>query len=100
MASRKPIQSEHPEMSVRLIHERPTLDSLLPDYRYEFTSQEVSSDAESMYSSLLDFLTTNQQLALDMGNDDIRAYSDGFRRSVALVRLWIDSMYIESTNNE
>lgn len=46
-----------------------------------------------MYSELVDFLSTNEELAL-MNIADKTEYSNGFKRAIAMVKLWIDSIYL------
>lgn len=81
------------EASVRLVHNPPTMEDLLPNYRYEFQGCNVSEEAYNMYEELLEFLRTNSELALEPSLHD--EYIKGFKRAIALTRLWIDSIYLK-----
>lgn len=89
---RTPIIS--PELEVVLVQTAPSFQDLLPDYQYQFQNVPSSDEAVLMYQSLVDFMETNSELALN-GIEDKDEYKKGFKRAVALVRLWIDSLYLE-----
>lgn len=88
---RKPIIQ--PQYEVVVSQEPVKFADMLPRLRYEFQNAEVPKDAEVIYQSLIDFLETNSSIVLE-GNCD-EGYQRGFQKSLALVRLWIDSLYIE-----
>lgn len=81
-------------LDVVMIQTAPIFQDLLPDYQYQFQDIPSSEEATAMYQSLVDFLETNSELALsDIA--DKEEYKKGFKRAIALVRLWIDSLYLE-----
>ena len=84
---RTPIQTN----SVAMVKLPPIVESLYPDYRYQFQSKEVPEEADHMYSKLQDFIKTNSELV--QNNQD--SFSSGFKNALAIVRLWIDSIYVE-----
>lgn len=81
-----------PQYEVVLSKEQPKLKDLLPRYRYEFQGVSLSDESKSMYDSLIDFLETNESLAVDRDCSD--DYIQGFQKSLSLVRLWLDSLYL------
>lgn len=88
---RTPIIS--PELEVVLVQIAPAFQELLPDYQYQFQNVPSSEEATLMYQSLVEFLETNHELALS-GIENKDEYKKGFKRAIALVRLWIDSLYL------
>lgn len=76
-----------------MVQTAPSFQDLLPDYQYQFQNVPSSDEAVLMYQSLVDFMETNSELALN-GIEDKDEYKKGFKRAVALVRLWIDSLYL------
>lgn len=82
-----------PELEVMLVQTAPVFQELLPDYQYQFQNVSSSEEATMMYQSLVEFMETNSELALS-GIEDKDEYKKGFKRAVALVRLWIDSLYL------
>lgn len=88
---RNPIISEK-TATIKLVQAPPDIKNLFPAYRYEFQSREVSEESEHMYKELLDFIDTNKELALDGAGTE---YNAGFQKALALIRLWIDSIYIK-----
>ena len=81
------------EVEVVMVQNPPTFQELLPDYHYQFNNTPTSPEAAAMYQSLVEFLTTNGELALT-GIEVKDEYIKGFKRAIALVRLWVDSMYL------
>lgn len=88
---RTPIVS--PELEVVLVQTAPHFQELLPDYQYQFKNVSNSDEAMSMYQSLVEFMDVNSELALS-GIDNKDEYKKGFKRAIAMVRLWIDSLYL------
>lgn len=83
-------------LEVIVVQNTPTFQELLPDYQYQFQNLPQSDEAVAMYQSLVEFLDTNAELALaDIQDKD--EYKKGFKRAIALVRLWVDSLYLEKT---
>ena len=81
---------EYPSYEVTLSKEPVTFADLVPNYRYNLQSASVPEESTQMYLSLLDFLETNESLAVE--NDE--AYQRGFQKALALTRLWIDTIYV------
>lgn len=88
---RKPIIME--PKPIVMVQAQPTIHDLLPDYAFQFQNDLPSKDASRMYDELLDFLSTNEGLAT-MDINDKTEYSKGFKRAIAMVKLWIDSIYL------
>ena len=81
-----------PQYEVVVSQEPIRFTDLVPKYRYEFQNIPLSEESSHMYQSLIDFIGTNENLALE-GNCT-EDYQRGFQRAIALTRLWIDSLYI------
>ena len=88
---RVPIMS--PELEIIMVQSPATFQELLPDYQYQFQNVPPSDEATGMYQSLVEFMETNSELALS-DIDDKDEYRKGFKRAIAMVRLWIDSLYL------
>lgn len=89
---RQPIIAEE-SLAVKLVQNPLTFKDLIPDYSFQFESGEVSVEATQMYEEFLQFLQTNEELAIQeevVSKDD---YTKGFKRALALTRLWMDSIY-------
>lgn len=85
------------EYDVIVTQEGVTFKDLIPKIRYEFyPKRPVPDEATNMYHSLLDFMETNQSLVLT-GNTSWE-FVEGFSQSLALVRFWIESLYVEENN--
>ena len=85
------------EATIKLVQSPLEIMSMLPNYRYEFQEGQVSEESQHMYSELLDFIETNQELVLNepiMSRED---YTKGFQKAIALTRLWIDSIYLKTS---
>ena len=92
---RQPIITEEPqEIAVKMILNPLVLKDLLPDYSFQFQSGEVSDESKDMYRELVEFLNTNEELAFPDNINSREDYIKGFQRSIALVKLWIDSIYL------
>ena len=90
---RQPIITE-PKQIV-MVQSQPTIHDLIPDYQYQFQDEVPDREAAHMYSELLEFLSTNVDLALVNINDKTE-YSNGFKKAIAMVKLWIDSIYLRT----
>ena len=84
----------HTQYEVVMSQEPAKFADLLPKYRYEFQSITIPEESNQMYQSLIEFIETNQSLALSGEITD--AYQKGFQNCLALVRLWVDSLYLEN----
>ena len=84
-----------PQYEIILLKEKPSIQDLIPKYRYEFQNLIINSESTNMYESLIDFLKTNEYLAIEeSGLTD--EYIKGFQKSLALIRLWLDSLYLDN----
>ena len=92
---RKPIITEPKQIVV--VQTQPTIRDLIPDYQFQFQDDIPSEEANHMYTELLDFLSTNEELALMNINDKVE-YGNGFKKAIAMVKLWIDSIYLTNTS--
>ncbi len=91
---RQPIISQK-EVSVKLVQLPLEIKDMFPNYRYELQNGEISEESSQMYTELLEFLTTNKELILGEPVVSREDYVKGFQRAIALVRLWIDSIYLD-----
>ena len=93
MVERKPIITE-PKQIV-MVHTQPTIHDLIPDYQYQFQNDTPDEESSQMYADLLDFLSTNEEIAvMDISNK--AEYGKGFKKAIAMVKLWIDSLYLHT----
>lgn len=96
MIERKPIITE-PKQIV-MVQSPPTVHDLIPDYQFQFQDTPQHEESTKMYDDLVDFISTNEELAvMDINIKD--EYCKGFKRALSMVRLWIDSMYITDKLN-
>ena len=89
---RHPIITEN--LSVVMVQNATTVTDLLPDYQFQFQNTPPSEEAERMFSSLVDFVQTNEEMAV-MNIETKDEYVKGFKRALALTRLWMNSLYLE-----
>ena len=90
VVSMKRTPIEYPSYEVTLSKEPLTFSDLIPKYRYTLRDATVPEESTRMYLSLLDFLETNNSLAVE--NNEF--YQRGFQKALALTRLWIDTIYV------
>lgn len=88
---RKPIITEPHQIT--LVQSPPSIHDLLPDYQYQFQNHTPNAESTKMYNELVDFISTNEEIAV-MNITDKTEYGNGFKRAMAMVRLWLDSMYL------
>lgn len=69
-----------------------SITDLFPTFQYKFENELEHEEATSMYTSLLEFLKENYELALN--NSNSIEYKEGFQQALALTHLWIDSLYL------
>ena len=97
--NRSPILSQNSEqeqeIAVKLVENPLTLRSMLPSYCYQFQNIEIPKESENMYESLVDFLVTNEELAVNDSVISREDYIKGYQKALAMTRLWIDSIYIQ-----
>lgn len=87
------------EIQVKLVQNPISVIQLFPDYKFELQNAEISVEATQMGEDLLEFIKTNSDIAIDETSSDKDAYIKGFQRAIAIVRLWIDSMYMNKPNS-
>lgn len=94
---RHPIKTPPTEVAVKLVENPLTYSDLLPNYRFQYQSGEVSEEADQMFLELVEFVKVNEDLALpDNDNPMYReGWVKGFKKALALTRLWIDSIYLQ-----
>ena len=86
---RQPIVSD--SLNVVMIQNATTATDLLPDY--QFQGKPPSKEAENMFGSLVEFIQTNEEMAV--ANIETKdEYIKGFKRALALTRLWMNSLYL------
>ena len=96
---RQPIVSETAAVTIQMVQEPITIKDLLPKYFYHFQGAEIPSEAASMYEEMVEFFTTNEELAVpDKSVVSEESYIKGFQRAMAVMRLWIDSIYLSGEN--
>lgn len=78
-------------------HKKPyTIEDYLPKYSYDYDLVKVDNEYKSMIDDLHAFIRNNYRLAIDdYSCKDKEAIIEGFSRALALVELYIKTMYIE-----
>ena len=85
------------EYTIKMVQQAPTVHDLLPDYQYQFNEIVPNEESGRMYNALVDFICTNEELAIsDIIQKD--EFAKGFKRAIALTKLWLDSLYIGDMN--
>lgn len=92
---RTPILSLENQVSVKLIEKPLTVRDLLPPYQYQFQTGEISEESTHMYEDFIDFLVTNEELIFNESMISREDYVKGFQKSLAMIRLWMDSIYLK-----
>lgn len=95
---RTPIVSPPSEVAVKLVEMPLTVRGMLPSYRYQLQSDQVSEEATQMYEELVNFLVTNEELAVNEPTVSREDYIKGFQKALAMTRLWIDSIYMQGND--
>ena len=95
MTERHPIITQ-PGVNVRLVQSPLSVAELFPDYRYEFESQHIAPESQNMFNNLAEFIHTNEELAVSTDYTSREDYVKGFQKALAITRLWIDSIYLDS----
>jgi hypothetical protein len=94
---RMPIQEPSPVFNVIEVGTPLTLFDLMPKKQYQFQGAKVNEQAGELKEMLQQFLQQNEEIVINIKSDP-DGYIEGFRSAISLVNLWIDSMYIEGTN--
>lgn len=76
----------------------------LPKMEYMLKGATVSSEAKDLQKMLESFLGENQEL-INNGSEfkdstEMKSFTDGFRNAIAIVNLWIDSLYITQLSTQ
>ena len=95
---RQPIISE--SVAVKLVQNPLTVKDLLPKYQFQLQLGKISEESLQMFNEFIEFLNTNEELAFSEGIVSYDDYIKGFQRSIALFKLWIDSIYLENNIKE
>lgn len=91
---RQPIVSNTEGHDISLVQLPLTIDELVPKYQYKL-SDSVPDESTGMYLTLVDFLKENPELATSAEFSTREDYVHGFSNALAIVRLWIDSLYVQ-----
>lgn len=81
------------DVQVQVLQEPVGLARVTPDYRYGITNYNVEPEADEMWADLMRFLAENESM-IPKDVSSTADYVEGFKRSLALVRLWIDGIYV------
>lgn len=72
------------------------VDDFLPKYSYDYEHTDIDGESLAMIDDLHGFIKNNSNLAIkDYSCSDTEAIIEGFQRAIALVELYIKTMYIE-----
>lgn len=73
-----------------------TVDDYLPKYSYDYDHTAIDEESKAMIQSLQDFIKDNAELAInDYHSASEEAIIEGFARAIAIVELYIKTMYLE-----
>lgn len=92
---REPIIKEQDPLGIELVQNAISLYEVIPNYSYRFQERQVSEESNNMYNNFLEFLQTNEELIDDNTLRSREDFVKGFQKSIAMLKLWIDSLYIE-----
>ena len=92
---REPIIREQDPLGIELVQNAISLYEVIPNYSYRFQERQVSEESNNMYNNFLEFLQTNEELIDDNTLHSREDFVKGFQKSIAMLKLWIDSLYIE-----
>ena len=91
---RQPIVSNTEGHDISLVQLPLTVDELVPKYQYKL-SDSVPDESTGIYLTLTEFLRENPELATQFDFTTREDYVHGFTNAMAIVRLWIDSLYVQ-----
>ena len=105
---RVPISSENnmaiPKANIVLVTKPLEVQDLLPKVEFLLSNMTVSSEAKDLQNMLVAFLKENESLVNNgeplKEHQSVRDFTDGFRNAIAIVNLWIDSLYVTGVQNE
>lgn len=73
-----------------------TVKDYFPNYSYEYEHKDIEQESKAMIDDLHNFIENNSDLAISQySSKDEEAIIEGFGRAIALVELYIKTMYIE-----
>lgn len=73
-----------------------TVKDYFPNYSYEYEHKDIEQESTAMIKDLHNFIENNSDLAISQySSKDEEAIIEGFGRAIALVELYIKTMYIE-----
>lgn len=73
-----------------------TVKDYFPNYSYEYEHKDIEQESKTMIDDLHNFIENNSDLAISQySSKDEEAIIEGFGRAIALVELYIKTMYIE-----
>lgn len=108
--NRTPIQTEKeqntlqqpPVLNVVTVGNPLDIRDFMPRKGYKFDGATIGSESEDLKEMFKKFLEENAELvSTDMiSESEPDGYVHGFRNAVAILHLWIDSMYITDLNNK
>lgn len=101
-AERIPITTEQttpiPKIDIVSVMKPLDVHDFLPKMEYLLKGVTVSSEAKDLQNMLESFLGENQELinngAEFKDSAEMKSFTDGFRNALAIVNLWISSLYI------
>ena len=87
-----------PKIDIVTVMKPLDVHDFLPRVEYMLKGASISSEAKDLQSMLQAFIEENKELinnGEEFKNDtDMRLFTEGFRNALAIVNLWIDSLYI------
>lgn len=108
--NRTPIQTEQnqespqqaPVLNVITVGSPWDIRDFMPRKGYKFDGANISSQSQELKDMFKAFLEENAELVnADLTSEsEVDGYIHGFRNAVAILHLWIDSMYITGVNEE
>ena len=105
---RVPISAENnmtiPKANIVLVTKPLEVQDLLPKVEFILSNMSVSSEAKDLQNMLVAFLKENESLVNNgeplKEHQSVRDFTDGFRNAIAIVNLWIDSLYVTGVQDE
>lgn len=93
-----------PKIDIVTVIKPLSVQDFLPRVEYLLKGASVSSEAKDLQSMLQAFLEENKELINNgeefKSDSDMRLFTDGFRNALAIVNLWIDSLYITQLSTQ
>lgn len=77
--------------NVTKVYDGLTVSDVFPKYSYQFEGLQEHEQAKAMYASLQNFIAENTGL---LPANITEAYATPFADAMAIVRLWLSSLYI------